>query len=151
MSGSGGMLFGHRSCVDLMTAWTSRAGNGNPFSDHLTAATKYVCSRSSDTVLDFPNSTLLGGDAAETVAALRERVDGSLTILGSGALVRSLHAAGLIDRYALFVHPVVLGSGTRLLGPGERAALSLERSLVSTTGVIIAEYTVRPGDVDGGH
>lgn len=54
-----------------------------------------------------------------------------------------MHAAGLIDRYALFTYPIMLGGGTQLFGPGERADLLLERTLTSTTGVIVAEYTVR--------
>lgn len=146
MGASGGMVFGHRSYLDLLTAWTARSGNGNPFSDHLTAATKYVCSHSPDTELDFPNSTLLAGEAVETVAALRDGVDGDLTILGSLALVCSLHAAGLIDRYTLLTYPIVLGAGTRLFGPGEQVDLRLERTLGSTTGVIISEYAVvHPG------
>jgi dihydrofolate reductase len=58
--------------------------------------------------------------------------------------VRQLHAAGLIDRYALLIHPVVLGSGTRLFPEGPRTNLKLERSIPTTTGVIIAEYSVTP-------
>uniref|UniRef100_UPI001CF6FAAE dihydrofolate reductase family protein n=1 Tax=Pseudonocardia sp. ICBG601 TaxID=2846759 RepID=UPI001CF6FAAE len=58
-----------------------------------------------------PNSTLLAGDAAETVAKLKNEFEGDLTIIGSGALVRSLHAAGLMDSYTLLVHPIAMGSG----------------------------------------
>ena len=74
--------------------------------------------------------------------ALREQLDGALTIMGSGELVRSLHAAGLIDRYVLQIYPIVLGSGTRLFADGTRVDLTLERSLTTTTGVIIAQYAV---------
>ena len=62
--------------------------------------------------------------------------------MGSGELIRSLHAAGLVDRYVLMIHPITLGSGARLFGPAERANLVLERSMPTTTGVIIAQYRV---------
>jgi hypothetical protein len=37
----------------------------------------------------------------------------------------------------------VLGSGTRLFGPADRQNLTLERSLPTTTGVLIAQYAAR--------
>lgn len=144
MSGGGAMLFGRRSYVDLLRHWTS-VTEPNPFTTHLTDARKYVVSRSPGTTLDYPNSTLLPGEATETVAALAAELDGDLSIIGSGELVRSLHAAGLIDSYALLIHPIVLGTGTRLFGSGDRRDLRLEKSVTTTTGVIIARYTVLRG------
>ena len=138
MSGDGALLFGHRTYSDLLGFWTTTA-EPNPFTDVLTGARKYVASRSPGTTLAYPESVLLAGEAVDTVGELRG--DGDLTILGSGELVRSLHAAGLIDRYILLIHPIVLGSGTRLFDGGDRASLSLERSVTTTTGVIIAQYS----------
>ena len=66
-----------------------------------------------------------------------------LTILGSGELVRALHAARLIDTYVLQIHPIVLGSGTRLFGAADRLDLALERAIPTTTGVLIAQYAAR--------
>jgi dihydrofolate reductase len=141
MSGRGALLFGHRTYDDVLGFWTS-APAPNPFTDVLTRSPKYVVSRSADSELTYPNSTLVAGEATQTVAALREQVDGALTIMGSGELVRSLHAAGLIDQYILQIYPIVLGSGTRLFADGARVDLTLERSLTTTTGVIIAQYAV---------
>lgn len=139
MSGSGGLLFGRRTYEHLLGFWTTTT-QPNPFTDVLVNRPKYVVSRSADTTLGYPNSILLTGEAAETVAALKERVDADLTVLGSGELVRTLHAARLIDSYALQIHPIVLGSGTRLFGPADRQNLTLERSIPTTTGVLIAQY-----------
>ena len=119
--------------------WTTTP-DPNPFTEVLVHSPKYVVSRSADTGLDYPNSTLLAGDAVQTVAALKERVDADVTILGSGELVRTLHAAHLIDAYVLQIHPIVLGSGTRLFGEGDRQNLTLERAIPTTTGVLIAQY-----------
>jgi len=140
MSGGGALLFGHRTYDDVLRFWTS--AGPTPFVDVLVAADKFVASRSTDAELAYPNSELLFGEAGTTVADLKERYDGDLTIMGSGELVRALHAAKLIDRYVLQVHPIVLGSGQRLFGPGERVDLRLERSIPTTTGVVIAEYAV---------
>jgi dihydrofolate reductase len=140
MSEGGGLLFGRRTYEDLLGYWTALEGP-NPFSEVLVQAPKLVVTRSADTQAAHPNTELLVGDAVETVAA---RTGGeNLTILGSGELVRALHAARLIDHYVLQIHPIVLGSGTKLFGDADRIDLSLERSLTTTTGVIIAQYARR--------
>lgn len=144
MAGGGALLFGRRTYDDVLGYWTSTT-EPNPFSDILVGSPKFVVSRSTDTELAYPDSTLLAGDAIETVATLRKQIDGSLTIMGSGELIRSLHAADLIDRYVLQIHPIVLGSGSKLFADGERVDLLLERSIPTTTGVLIAEYAVSHG------
>lgn len=141
MTGEGAMLFGRRTYEDLLAYWTS-VTEENPFTQYLTFAPKYVVSRSAGTELAYPNSTLLAGDAVETVTTLRDSLEGDLTILGSGELVRALHAAGLMDEYVLQIHPLSLGSGMRLFGQGTRTDLTLERSVTTTTGVVIAQYSV---------
>lgn len=138
MARPGALLFGRRSYDDMLSFWTSIGPN--PFVDVLVDSTKYVASHSNDTVLAYPNSRLLAGDAATEVAALKDRIEDDLTVMGSGELVRALHGAGLIDTYVLQIHPVVLGSGTRLFGDGDRVDMRLTRSMATTTGVIIAEY-----------
>jgi dihydrofolate reductase len=133
------LLFGHRTYDDVLGFWT-RAPQPNPFTDVLVNTPKYVVSRSAGTVLDHPNSVLVAGPAEQTVAALRQDSGEDLTVMGSGELVRCLHQAGLIDEYVLQIHPIVLGQGTRLFGAGDRTDLVLERTIPTTTGVIIAQY-----------
>ena len=141
MTGGGALLFGRRTYEDLLAYWTSNT-EPNPFTEYLVHAQKYVVSRSDGTKLSYPNSTLLAGDAAETVHRLRNEFDGDITVLGSGELVRSLDTVGLIDEYVLQIHPIILGSGTRLFGESDRSDLTLERTVQTTTGVIIAQYSV---------
>jgi dihydrofolate reductase len=138
-SRTGALLFGRRTYEDLLGFWTTTP-DPNPFTDVLVNSPKYVVSRSADTGVDHPNSTLLAGEAVETVAALKDQLSENLTILGSGELVRALHAARLIDSYVLQVYPILLGSGTRLFGAADRLDLVLERSIPTTTGVLIASY-----------
>jgi dihydrofolate reductase len=143
MARPGAMLFGRRTWQDFVTAWGSRT-DGNPFSTHMNAVVKYVASRSADGVEAWPNSVLLTGEATDTVAALKGQPGDDLMIIGSIALVRSLHAARLIDRYTLLIHPVTLGSGSRLWDrPVPMTEFALTDSAVSSTGVIIADYRRR--------
>ena len=84
---------------------------------------------------------MLAGDAAETVAELKQTDGDDLTILGSGELIRSLMRRNLIDRFQLLIHPLVLGSGRRMFGDdGTFAKFRLVESVPTTTGVIIATY-----------
>lgn len=136
------LLFGRRTYEDVLGYWTS-SPDPNPFTEVLVSSPKYVVSRSADTVLAYPNSELLHGNAVEQVAALRERDGLPLMVMGSGQLVRALHRADLIDEYVLLMHPIMLGSGTRLFGDADRVDLELERSIPTTTGVLITQYRRR--------
>lgn len=58
-----------------------------------------------------PNATLVSGDAAALVRRLKGERTGEIEV-GGTRLAQALGAAGLIDLYHLYLHPVVLGSGT---------------------------------------
>ncbi|MGK5683387.1 dihydrofolate reductase family protein [Actinoplanes sp. URMC 104] len=136
------LLFGRRTYEDLLGYWTTLE-RPNPFTDVLVGRPKLVVTRSAGRRAAYPRTELLVGEAVETVGKRKADGGDGMTVLGSGELVRALHAARLIDTYVLQVHPIVLGSGTRLFAEGERADLRLERSVTTTTGVIIAQYAVR--------
>lgn len=92
----------------------------------------------------WQNSVLLRGDAVEAVAGLKSQPGRDLSIVGSASLVRSLHAAALIDRYTLVICPLTLGSGARLFeGPAPLTEFQLASNVATTKGVIIAQYTRR--------
>jgi dihydrofolate reductase len=143
MARPGDMLLGRRTWQDFITAWGRRT-DGNPFTARMNATTKYVVSRTLDDAGAWQNSILLRGDAADAVAQLKAQPGGDLGIVGSASLVRSLHAAGLIDRYMLLICPLTLGSGARLFeGPAPLTEFELISSVATTTGVIIAHYARR--------
>ena len=136
------LLFGRRTYDDLVGHWLS-APEPTPFTDILTRTPKYVTSRTQTGPLPHPNSTLLVGEAADTVRSLKQDGEGDLVLLGSGELVRALAAAGLVDRYVLTTIPVVLGRGARLFD-GTPADLEVESSTTSPTGIVVATYRVLP-------
>lgn len=140
MSRRGDMLFGRRTWEDFVTAWSHRE-DGNPFTTHMNAVTKYVISTTLENADAWQNSVLLRGDAVQEVAALKAQDGTDLSVIGSAALVRSLHAAGLIDRYTFVVHPLTLGSGSRLFeGDAPLTRLRLTGSVTTPTGLIVASY-----------
>jgi dihydrofolate reductase len=140
MATTRGFLFGRRTYEDFATIWPSMPED-NPFATVLNDRPKYVASTTLREPLPWANSTLLQGELGEAVTALKDGPGDDIVVLGSGELVRSLMALGLVDRYVLWIHPLVLGSGRRLFADGTISAdLRLTDSTTSTTGVVIATY-----------
>ena len=138
VAGGGSMLFGRRTYEKMAAVWP-HAPADNPFTDVMNNRQKYVCSTTLEAPLEWRNSTLLQGDAAESVAGLKDQEERDIVILGSGELIRSLMPHGLIDEYVLPIHPVVMGTGIRMFD-GAYAELELVDSVPTTTGVIITRY-----------
>jgi dihydrofolate reductase len=142
--GPGRMLFGRRTYEHMYGYWPQQT-DGNPYTDVLNRARKFVASRTLTEPLPWENSMLLAGDAADAVAALREGEGKDIVVLGSGELVQSLAERGLIDEYVLLIHPVVLGTGRRLFPDGGASSqLELVESLTTSKGVVIARYRTAP-------
>ena len=138
MAREGALLLGRRTYEDFFAVWPKRTDN--PYTDVLNRTQKYVASTTLSEPLPWENSTLLEGDAADAVARMRAQPGPDLAVLGSGALVRSLAARGLVDEYLLLIHPLVLGSGRRLFEDGPPVPLRLTDAVTTTTGVMIATY-----------
>jgi dihydrofolate reductase len=137
--GGGGLLLGRWTYEKFEGAWQKQPED-HPVRQILEASTKYVVSRE-PRELEWQNSELVQGDAAETVADLKARTEGNLVILGSGELIQTLLPHGLIDAFLLTIHPLVLGSGRRLFGDdGALAKFRLAEVKPTTTGVLIARY-----------
>ena len=150
MAQEGAMLFGRLTYERFQYAWGGR--DDNPFTPVLEARRKYVASRTLTDPLSWRNSTLLAGDAATTVAELKATApEDRIVLLGSGVLLRALLAADLVDELRLSIHPLVLGTGTRLFdAEGPRLPLALADSVTTTTGVVIASTCARPEGRAGG-
>jgi dihydrofolate reductase len=114
--------------------------------DRLNDMTKYVASRTLDEVT-WKGTTLLRGEAAESVAALKREDGPDLQVQGSSVLLQTLLAHDLVDEFTVWTFPVLLGRGKRLFGPGGHpGALRLVGTETSGTGVVISTYE-RAGDV----
>jgi len=128
-----------RKTYDIFAAFWPHASEeaaAKPLND----ATKYVASRSRPR-LEWRDSVLIEGDAAEGIAALKQEDGPELQVHGSGNLIQTLLRHNLVDEYRLWVFPLVIGSGKRLFSDGTiPAGLKLVDSKVSTTGVVIGTY-----------
>ena len=142
------LVLGRRTYEIFAAHWPFQSAD-DPTAIALNAARKHVASRTL-TSLDWNNSTLLRGDAATAVAALKATPGADLQIIGSGGLIQSLQAAGLIDEYNVWTFPVVLGKGKRLFEATARPmSLTLVKSSLSATGAVMSTY-VPAGDVEPG-
>lgn len=134
------LLFGRRTYEQFYGFWPKQT-DGNPFTGLLSATQKYVVSRTLIEPLPWENSTLLSGDAAEAIEELKQQPGKDLVVLGSGELVRDLMQHGLVDAFALLIHPMVLGAGQRLFpDTGTLTDWRLTSCVPTSTGVIIANY-----------
>jgi dihydrofolate reductase len=142
-----GLLLGRKTYEIFAAHWPHAADE--PFADVLNSATKYVASRTLAAV-EWQNSILLEGDAAEAIGRLKDEDGPELQVHGSGNLIQTLLEHDLVDVYRLWIFPVVLGTGKRLFADGAiPCGLKLVDSKTSTTGVLIATYE-RGGEVEYG-
>jgi dihydrofolate reductase len=112
----------------------------DPGAAELNRATKYVASRTL-TDLEWENSQLLEGDVGQAIARLKQENGPELQVHGSSDLIQTLHREGLVDRYQIFIFPVVLGKGKRLFAEGAPpATFELVDGKVFGTGVVWAAF-----------
>lgn len=84
---------------------------------------------------------MLRGDVGQAVGELKDQDGKALRVVGSGELVQTLMEQGLVDEYALMIHPLVVGGGKRLFRDGNpRTSLRLVESTTTSTGVLIVSY-----------
>jgi dihydrofolate reductase len=135
------MLMGRVNYEEWAAFWPGQDPQENPMAAQMNAMQKYVVSTTLEEPLGWQNSTLIGENAAEEIARLKQEEDGDIVISGSGALVRSLLQYGLLDELKLMIHPVVVGGGKRLFEDfGEQKALELVESKTFETGVLYLTY-----------
>lgn len=109
--------------------------------------TKYVLSNTL-TASDWKNSIFLTSPTA--IKDLKNSAGADLHVWGSSELVHLLLKYDLVDELRLKIHPLILGAGKKLFNNGIiPAAFTLEESIVTPSGVIIAHYK-RAGEVKTG-
>jgi dihydrofolate reductase len=134
------LLLGRRTFEELRSFWPHQTTDETGIAAHLDRVAKYVVS----STLDDPgwiNSTVLGHDWLDRVAALKQEDGGDIVATGSISLCAALIAARLVDEYRLFVHPVVQGRGRRLFpDDGGEVPLALRGSRSFPSGVVLLTY-----------
>jgi dihydrofolate reductase len=98
-----------RQFVQLMGPNSGALKELDPVNAHMRSMPTTVVSTTLEGPLDWPDATLVSGDAVEVVARLKEESDVPLRSHGSLSMNRALMAAGLVDRVQLTVFPVISG------------------------------------------
>ncbi len=137
------LLLGRGTYEIFAAHWPHDEG---PIADRLNSTRKHVASTTLEQT-DWNNSTLITGDIAGYVAALKREDGPEIQVHGSPGLVQTLLEHDLIDEFRLWIFPLVLGRGKRFFGEGTiPAGLKLVDSQVTATGVTVNVYR-RAGEI----
>src|SRR5947199_3327236 len=127
-----------RKTYDIFAAYWPKATTGR-IADKLNNPPKFVASRSRRR-LEWNNSTLIQGDLSKEVARITQE-HGEAHVIGRGNLVQTLLRHDLVDRFNLWVYPLLLGTGKRLFGEGTLpAGLRITSSQAFPTGALLSAY-----------
>lgn len=137
---AGGFVLGRRTYELFAGHWPEASAEEQPMAKPLNSKPKFVATKTL-TELEWENSTVLQGDVAEAVAALKKENGGDLLVIGSAELVKTLVKHGLVDEYRVMIDPLVVGGGKRLFPEdGVLSELKLVDSEATETGAILATY-----------
>ena len=135
-------LLGRVTYEGFADAWPQREGDPNlgGFAKKMNTMPKYVYSTTLESA-DWQNTTVLSGDFAADIKAVKDEVDGVILVAGSAALVQGLLAADLLDELRLMVFPVTLGGGKRLFADdGRKVPLTLTDARTIGAGIQLLTY-----------
>jgi dihydrofolate reductase len=106
------MVFGantYRQFVQMLGLSTGESGVGDPWVKRMTSLPATVVSSTLEGPLDWPDATVVSGDAVDIVARLKQESEVPLRSHGSLSVNHALMAAGLVDRVQVTLFPVITG------------------------------------------
>jgi dihydrofolate reductase len=144
------MVLGRKTYEGLAAVWPTLADDPNlgGFADQMNGMPKYVASRSLRAPLEW-NATLLEGDLAESVTALKHRHDSTLVAVGAGELADALITLGLVDEFWFWLSPSLWPTGPRIFDGVGPVRLELIGSTTFSSGVVRLAYRPAPGRQNG--
>jgi dihydrofolate reductase len=139
LSASDAVLMGRETYEFFAAAFPHQKGD---YGRRINEMQKYVFSNSLKRA-DWNHSSIVAGDVASEAEKLKQQDGKDLVIYGHGLLARTLLEQGLLDELKLWIHPLFVGRGERLLREGDDGN-KIEMNLVSTgtlgTGVVVVTY-----------
>ena len=131
------MLLGRATYENFAASWPGRPGE---FADKINSMPKHVASRTlSETTW---NASLIEGDVAAGIAALKEQDGGDLLKYGTGELDKTLVEHKLVDEFHFWLFPVVAGKGSRLFDGLDLTTLKLVDTSRFQSGIVVLVYTL---------
>ena len=133
-----------RAFVEMLASSTEESEVRDAWVTRMRNLPATVVSSTLEEPLDWPNATVVSGDAVDVVSRLKEESDVPLRSHGSLSLNRALMAAGLVDRVQLTLFPVITGqTGVEPIFEGA-ADFDLELVEQKTLDGHIQELVYRP-------
>ena len=134
-------LLGRKAYETFAPVWSTASGNA--YTDRINGLKKLVASRTLTEVTW--NASLLKGDVAKELAALKRQDGGHILKYGVTALDRTLIENKLVDEYDLWIMPTRVGQGKRAFADVESNQLDLEllRTHRFANGVVVLTYRPR--------
>jgi dihydrofolate reductase len=118
--------------------WESYWPGHADFWPGINTGTKYVFSNTRKKS-DWENTVFI--NSLEEIKKLKNSDGADIQVWGSSKLIQLLLQNDLVDELRLKIYPLTLGKGKKLFGESAiPAAFKLIDSIVTTTGVIIANY-----------
>ena len=137
-SGELELLLGRRTYDIWAGYWPQH--DDNPIGRTFNATRKYVATNTLNE-LSWANSEIVTADLATRIREIKAKDGPEIHIWGSGNLLQSLMAAGLVDEYRMFVYPLVLGQGKRMFEAGlPKCRLELISSETAQCGMQYNRY-----------
>jgi dihydrofolate reductase len=141
------MVFGantYRAFERMLASSTEGSEVRDPWVTRMRSLPATVVSTTLEGPLNWPNATLVSGDAVDVVARLKEESEVPLRSHGSLSLNRALMAAGLVDHVQVTLFPVITGQTG--LDPIFQGAADFDLELVEnrTLDSHIQELIYRP-------
>ncbi len=141
------MVFGaetYRLFAEMLASSTEESEVRDPWVTRMVSLPAIIVSRTLEGPLDWPDATLVSGDAVEVVSRLKKESDVPLRSHGSLSMNRALMAAGLVDRVQVTIFPVITGqNGSAPIFEGA-ADFDLELIESRTLDGNIQELSYRP-------
>jgi dihydrofolate reductase len=141
------MVFGantYRLFAQMLAESTEESEVRDPWVTRMRGMPATIVSTTLEEPLDWPNATVVSGDAVDVVARLKEESEVPLRSHGSLSMNRALMAAGLVDRVQVTLFPVITGQTG--LDPIFQGAADFDLELVEhrTLDGHIQELVYRP-------
>ena len=140
------MVMGRKTYEGLAAVWPqlAKVPGYESFAHRMNSMPKYVASRTLRAPLTW-NATLLEGDPAARLDALKQEHHGPLIVTGAGELAHHLLARGVVDELRFTVSPYLWPTGPRIFEQLGAVRLELVGTTTFPSGSVQLCYRPAPG------
>ena len=140
------MVLGRKTYEGLAAVWPqlAKVPGYESFAQRMNSMPKYVASRTLRAPLTW-NATLLEGDPAARLHALKQEHHGHLIVTGAGELAHHLLARGVVDELRFTVSPYLWPTGPRIFERLGAVRLELVGTTTFPSGAVQLCYRPAPG------